>query len=407
MSASWSYQELVARLRSVDNFSFSRFGDGEWNCIFGEPGGNCDGHDYTADLGHALAAVLAAPAPCVLGLQNFAKNRLGMRITAHAPDINWADADVLHRASIKGVLGSFFEALQTRQNILVGPPALRCIREVPYWRFVEIPARNCWRASERVLQELRAALREQSNVVVLFCASMAANVWIHELYEEHVDSHTFVDVGSLLDPYCGINSRAYHGPLALKDSSSPLRSYEEIPGWFNFQDVYEQAVARSSDGAVMVEIGAWMGRSTAYLSALIRDSKKDIELRVVDTWRGNENVRVCSDAIAALGDRDLLNVFLSNMQRLGLRKHVLPVRMDSVAAAATMADQSIDFAFIDADHRYGPVRADIDAWLPKIKPGGVLAGHDYHKAPGVKQAVGEVFGTAFSVSKDSWIAQVV
>jgi hypothetical protein len=46
---------------------------------------------------------------------------------------------------------------------------------------------------------------------------------------------------------------------------------------------------------------------------------------------------------------------------------------------------------LDGDHGYEAVRADIDAWLPKMKPGAVLSGDDY-LWPGVKQAVHERFG---------------
>jgi len=46
--------------------------------------------------------------------------------------------------------------------------------------------------------------------------------------------------------------------------------------------------------------------------------------------------------------------------------------------AAHYADESIDAVFIDADHRYAGVRADIESWLPKVqKRNGVIAGHDY------------------------------
>lgn len=57
-------------------------------------------------------------------------------------------------------------------------------------------------------------------------------------------------------------------------------------------------------------------------------------------------------------------------------------------AAGIVDAASLDFVFIDADHRVARVLADIRAWRPKVKPGGILAGHDYcDKYPGVKMAV--------------------
>jgi len=51
--------------------------------------------------------------------------------------------------------------------------------------------------------------------------------------------------------------------------------------------------------------------------------------------------------------------------------------MASVDAAQLFKDNYFDFAYIDANHSYDFVKADIHAWLPKIKPGGILGGHDY------------------------------
>ena len=57
---------------------------------------------------------------------------------------------------------------------------------------------------------------------------------------------------------------------------------------------------------------------------------------------------------------------------------------------------SLDLAFIDADHSYERIFADIRAWLPKVKTGGVLCGHDYGSSAGdhagVKQAVHQRIG---------------
>jgi hypothetical protein len=63
-----------------------------------------------------------------------------------------------------------------------------------------------------------------------------------------------------------------------------------------------------------------------------------------------------------------------------------------VYSAALFADDSVHFAFIDAAHDYESVLRDIRAWLPKIRKGGILAGHDLPHGP-VRQAVEHVFGT--------------
>jgi hypothetical protein len=60
--------------------------------------------------------------------------------------------------------------------------------------------------------------------------------------------------------------------------------------------------------------------------------------------------------------------------------------------AKEFEDESIDFVFIDANHTYEFVSKDIAAFLPKMKKGGIMAGHDFNGAhPGVVQAVIEAF----------------
>jgi hypothetical protein len=73
-------------------------------------------------------------------------------------------------------------------------------------------------------------------------------------------------------------------------------------------------------------------------------------------------------------------------------------RMTSVEAAARVEDHSFDFVYIDARHDYDSVKEDLEAWCAKVRPGGILAGHDYVDGDlpqgnfYVKSAVDEFFG---------------
>jgi predicted O-methyltransferase YrrM len=60
-----------------------------------------------------------------------------------------------------------------------------------------------------------------------------------------------------------------------------------------------------------------------------------------------------------------------------LAGHYETIRAESSEAAANFADGSIDFVFIDACHLYSRVTKDIDAWLPKVRSGGLICGHDF------------------------------
>ncbi len=82
-------------------------------------------------------------------------------------------------------------------------------------------------------------------------------------------------------------------------------------------------------------------------------------------------------------------------------------RMGSLTAS-TQTPNDFDLVFIDGNHEYMQVKQDITAWLPKVRPGGILAGHDYEPSmpifDGVKQAVDELFGNQVMLGKDRvWI----
>ena len=57
------------------------------------------------------------------------------------------------------------------------------------------------------------------------------------------------------------------------------------------------------------------------------------------------------------------------------------LRMDSADAAATFADRSLAFVYLDGDHSFDGVRRDLAAWWPKVVRGGIIAGHDYYDKP--------------------------
>jgi predicted O-methyltransferase YrrM len=75
------------------------------------------------------------------------------------------------------------------------------------------------------------------------------------------------------------------------------------------------------------------------------------------------------------------------------------LNMTTRAASQHVADGSLDFVFIDADHSDAAVTDDITHWRSKVRPGGWLGGHDYHprKFPGVVSAVNRAFGRQVQV----------
>lgn len=75
------------------------------------------------------------------------------------------------------------------------------------------------------------------------------------------------------------------------------------------------------------------------------------------------------------------------------KDRVSMIWLKSLDAVRYIKDGSLDLVFIDADHSYEMVKADILAWMPKIRKGGTICGHDYQNPAhrGVEKAVHEIF----------------
>lgn len=165
--------------------------------------------------------------------------------------------------------------------------------------------------------------------------------------------------------------------------------YESIEGWFTYPLLYKDMVTRFPSGSHFVEVGTYAGRSLAYLIVEIINAEKDIKVTAIDSFIG-------FDPSVYLQGRDLSDKFYANMYPIKDKFNVLVG--NSWDAATKFDDNSLDFVFIDADHKYQSVVNDILAWMPKVKIGGVLAGHDYPSYPGVVKAVNEIFGDKFDRS---------
>jgi hypothetical protein len=158
--------------------------------------------------------------------------------------------------------------------------------------------------------------------------------------------------------------------------------------WFTYPNFYKDMVNKFPSESKFVEVGSWKGKSSSYMATEIANSGKNISFYCVD--KGEE--------VAS---------FTNNMKPL--EKYYTLMKMDSLSAAKCFEDRSLDFVFIDASHEYNDVKSDIIAWMPKVREGGILAGHDYHEdmsyEPGVCKAVNELIN-GFIVSEMCWIYEV-
>lgn len=198
-----------------------------------------------------------------------------------------------------------------------------------------------------------------------------------------------------------------------------LRNWQDVPGWFDYQDVYNDAVDEARDGDKLVEVGSFLGKSAAYLAGRIKASGKDVKLYCVDNWNHPDypgwwkTVGYWTPVpqpwpVEDLMGKEFPEAFAHVMTTFGLNDIVSLVKLPSVEAAALFSEKSLSFVFLDADHRYTGIRNDIAAWRGKVKPGGILSGHDYRVEmwPGVAKAVDEQFSNVEHRKPNSWLVRM-
>jgi predicted O-methyltransferase YrrM len=175
----------------------------------------------------------------------------------------------------------------------------------------------------------------------------------------------------------------------------------KIQGWNDgIPPLYAAMVKQAINGMHFVEVGSWKGKSASFMAVEIINSGKSIKFDCVDTWLGDAGEGMAEDPYIKSGT--LFEHFLDNMKPV--EGYFTPIRESSVKAAELYEDNSLDFVFIDAAHDYDNVFADVHAWWPKVKEGGIISGHDYYHPP-VRQAVNECLHNVEDINGCCWLVR--
>ena len=144
-----------------------------------------------------------------------------------------------------------------------------------------------------------------------------------------------------------------------------------------------------------VEVGVRTGKNAEQMLELM----PNLTLYLVDTWAkppAGDSYYNSGDGVADRPPGFFKKVYRQTAERtarFGSRAIMLPMTSQDAAGGFRKSGQLFDVVFIDADHSYAGVMADIAQWWPLVAPGGYLCGHDYnHPRIGeVKRAVDEMF----------------
>ncbi len=125
------------------------------------------------------------------------------------------------------------------------------------------------------------------------------------------------------------------------------------------------------------KVGAEIGTEQGKYAEQLCQRNPEVHLYCVDAWQ-------CYSGYREHVSQDKLNQFVITTENRLLQYNVDLIRKFSIDAACDFENKSLDFVYIDANHSYQNVVNDICSWLPKVRKGGILSGHDFvrRKNPG-------------------------
>lgn len=153
-------------------------------------------------------------------------------------------------------------------------------------------------------------------------------------------------------------------------------------------------LAKSIGANRVCEVGVAYGYHAEY----ILDSLPTVEYQGVDPYLAGYDPKdpFVADVAALFGDtpqKAMDRLFAAvNIKLTGYGGRANLLRRPSVVGADRFRDGYFDLVYIDGDHTYAGVMADLEAWFGKVRPGGILCGDDF-TWKGVRDAVMEFMGT--------------
>lgn len=153
----------------------------------------------------------------------------------------------------------------------------------------------------------------------------------------------------------------------------------------------------------VAEVGVWRGELSR---KILTRCPRITSLLLVDAWTpvyANDPTHGWMVFGPGTDQAEMDDAYLRVCKQLGDDPRITIRKGLSVDVAPMIADGSLDAVIIDALHTYHACKADILAWMPKVRKGGLMIGDDHSEwFPGVQEAVEEVFGDRHRVLDQTW-----
>jgi hypothetical protein len=181
---------------------------------------------------------------------------------------------------------------------------------------------------------------------------------------------------------------------------------KQISGWMSEPDLitlFELGTKHIKPNGFVIEIGVWKGLSTYILGSICKEV--GATLYAIDTFAGVEDPRSYKNQESnagsyheALVNPEFYRIFLENVKGLP----VVALKGDSRKVMKYIPNGIADMVFIDGNHNHPVIDKDIENGLLKIKPDGLLCGHDHGN---YEKADGSTVGSDISEAVDKFLGK--
>lgn len=162
-------------------------------------------------------------------------------------------------------------------------------------------------------------------------------------------------------------------------------------------------IERSQPNHMFVELGTFLGGNLVRCVNYAKEANKQIKFYGIDHYLFDNIGQHTLDTIT--GYANYYDAFIDNLKKSDCFDDVTVIVSETKQAASRFPDKSIDTLFIDDGHNYPHTKEVLQLWLPKMKIGGCISGHDV-PCDGVRQAICEMFQGEWRDNHHSYAVRV-
>lgn len=227
LASKFFLNDLICLIQSHKPFTFIRFQSGEWHAVFGlrigkqTGGGQVYYKSLCLDIKNTLERLASEPHEnCWIGIHPDCQRPLLEKgildfFSRHnfPPPLVWSD--FLDKSVRDRSIETLFQCLQNQNKpiVVVSHPKNKTYLHphIPFCDYIEVPYLDCWLHREEIYKSLeKTCQNNEEQCIFIFAAGLACKPWLYTLWKTYGQKHTFLDLGSVLDPYgAKINSRLY------------------------------------------------------------------------------------------------------------------------------------------------------------------------------------------------------